>query len=82
MKQCVELASEHVMTLQVKMKTYYDKNSRQRSLAAGQRVLGLLLDSNSSLLCNWMGPCTVLRKVNDVNYEIDLGHPVTCLHFN
>ena len=34
-KQCSELASEHAMTLQVKMKTYYDKNSRQRSLAAG-----------------------------------------------
>ena len=27
LKQCSELASEHAMTLQVKMKTYYDKNS-------------------------------------------------------
>ena len=23
-----------------------------------------------------------LRKVNDTNYEIDLGHRVTCLHIN
>ena len=40
LKQCMsELANEHAMTLQVKMKTYYVKNSRQRSLAADQRVL-------------------------------------------
>ena len=82
LKQCSELASEHAMTLQVKIKTYYDKNSRQRSLAAGQRVFVLLPDSNNSLLCNWQGPYTVLRKVNDRNYEIDLGHRVTCLHIN
>ena len=62
------------------MKTYYD--SRQRSLAAGQRVLVLLPDSNNSLLCNWKGPYTVFEKVNDTNYEIDLGHRVTCLHIN
>ena len=46
LKQCSELASEHEMTLQVKMKTCYDKNSRQRSLAEGQLVLVLLPDSN------------------------------------
>ena len=35
LKQCSELASEHAMNLQFKMKIYYDKNSRQRLLAAG-----------------------------------------------
>ena len=47
LKQCSELASEHASTLQVEMETHYDKNSRQRSLAAGQRVLVLLPDSNN-----------------------------------
>ena len=51
LKQCSKLASEHAMTLQVKMKTYYDKKRHQRSLAEGQRVLVLLPDSNNSLLC-------------------------------
>ena len=60
--------------LQVKTKTYYDKNSRQMSLVAGQRVLVLLPGNSNSLLCNWKGRYTVLRKVNDTNYEIDLGH--------
>ena len=46
--------------------------SRQRSLVAGQRVLVLLPDSNNNLLCNWKGPHTVFKKVNDTNYEIDL----------
>ena len=64
------------------MKTYYDKNSRQRSLLAGQRVFILLPDSNNSLPCNWKGPYTILRKVNDANYEIDLGYRVICLHSN
>ena len=82
LKQCSELASEHSSTFQVEMVTHYDKNSRQSSLAAGQWILVLLPDSNNSLLCNWKGPYTVLRKVNDTNYEIDLGHRVTCLHIN
>ena len=82
LKQCSEHASEHKSTSQVEMETYHDKNSRQRSLAAGQRVLVLLPDSNNSLLCNWKGSYTVLRKVNDMNYEINLGHRMTCLHIN
>ena len=49
---------------------------------AGQRVLVLLPDSNNSLLCNLKGPYTVLRKVNDTNYEIDLCHRVTCQNIN
>ena len=82
LKQCSELASEHASTLQVEMEAHYDKNSRQRSLAAGQRVFVLLSDGNNSLLCNWKGPYAVLRKVNDTNYEIDLAHRVTYLHIN
>ena len=64
LKQCSELASEHAMNLQVKMKTYCDKNSRQRSLAAGRHGLVLLPDpdSNNSLLCNWKGSYSVLKK--------------------
>ena len=53
-----------------------------KTVARGQRVPVLLPDSNNSLLCNWKGPYTVLRKVNNTNYEIDLGHRVTCLHIN
>ena len=52
LKQCSELASEHASSLQVEMETYYDKNSHQRSLAAGERVIVLLPDSNNSLLGN------------------------------
>ena len=35
LKQCSELSSEHASILQVEVETHYDKNSRQRSLAAG-----------------------------------------------
>ena len=73
-KQCSERATEHASTLQIESETHYDKNSPQISLAAGRPVLVLLPDSNNSLLCNWKGPYTVLRKVNDTNYEIDLSH--------
>ena len=48
LKQCSELESEQASTLQVKMKSYYEKNSCQKSLAAGQRVLILLPDCSNS----------------------------------
>ena len=48
LKLCLELFERKAGYLQVKMKRYYDKNSRQRSLAAGQRVLVLLPDSKNS----------------------------------
>ena len=76
------LASEHAFDILVNMKTYCNKNSRERSLAAGERVLVLLQDINNSLLCNRKRPYTVLRKVNDTNYEANLGYRVIFLHIN
>jgi hypothetical protein len=66
----------------MKMKTWYDRRSRQRSLQAGQKVLMLLPTSNNKLLATWQGPFTVLRQVNETNYEVDLGHRFTTLHIN
>ena len=42
----------------------------------------LLPDSNNILKCIWKGSYTALRKVNDTNYDIDLGHRVTFLHIH
>ena len=41
------------------------------------------MPSNSNkLMASWEGPFTVLRRVNETNYEIDLGTRVTALHRN
>ena len=33
-------------------------------------------------MASWEGPFTVLRRVNETNYELDLGTRVTTLHIN
>ncbi|XP_072039803.1 uncharacterized protein [Amphiura filiformis] len=66
-------AHEHLEVAQQRQKTWYDKHSRDRSLRPGQQVLVLLPTHPSKVLTRWQGPYIVTRKVNDLNYEIDVG---------
>ena len=59
-----------------------DKSSRKRALVEGQKVLIMLPSNSNKLIASWEGPFTVLRRVNETNYEIDLVTRVTTLHIN
>ena len=59
-----------------------DKSCRKRALVEGQKALILLPSNSNKLMASWEGPFTVLRRVNETNYEIDLGTRVTTLHIN
>ena len=53
-------------------KTWYDKNSRQRTFQQGDQVLVLLPTSSSKLLAQWQGPYEIIKPVGKVNYQVQM----------
>ena len=68
-----ELAHQKKTEMQTKQKTWYDKRARDRKFNPGDEVLVLLPSSGSKFLSRWQGPYKVIRKISDVNYEVDTG---------
>ena len=52
------------------MKTWYDKNDRERSFQPGDQLLVLLPIPGRPLQARYSGPYQGQRKVNDVDYII------------
>ncbi|KAL5475858.1 hypothetical protein EMCRGX_G025729, partial [Ephydatia muelleri] len=73
LNQMAGLVRANMEKAQATQKHWYDRKSRERALNEGDKVLVLLPTSNDKLLAQWQGPYVVRRKVNDVNYKIDLG---------
>ena len=72
MEVMMEVARENVEKVQQEQKTWYDRNSRTRTLSEGSMVLVLLPTSSSKLEAQWQGPYKVLQRVGKVNYLIDM----------
>ena len=66
-------AVDNLRAAQTHQKNYYDIHSRDRSLSPGDEVLLLLPSLPRKLEAAWQGPYTVSKKVDKVNYEIDMG---------
>ena len=72
LRRSAELANEKATKERARTKKWYDKSSRKRALLKEQDVLILLSNNSNKLIASWEGPFTVLRRVNETNYEIDL----------
>ena len=73
MVQSVEMAHENLKDSQKNMKSWYDQKARDKAFVEGDEVLVLLPESKKSLEAKWQGPFRVMRKVSDLNYEVDVG---------
>ncbi len=73
LSRMTEQAHKNLTNAQVKQKTWYDKQTRQRSLEPGQNVLVLPPSHTNQMKAKWQGPFVVTKKVNDLNCEIDVG---------
>ena len=76
------IARENITHAQERMKRLYDKTAKQRELLPGEKALILMPTSNNKLMATWKGPYTVLRRLQNNNYELDLGKRKTVLHIN
>lgn len=66
-----KFARENLASSQAAMKINYDKKTRARSFEPGELVLVLGTDSDNFLEPRYKGPWKVLRKLSDLNYEIE-----------
>ena len=65
-----ELAQENLKFSQHKMKTWYDKNAKERQFKPGDKVLVLLPIRGNPLQAKFHGPYQVEKKVNELDYVV------------
>ena len=65
------LVRDTAQQAQRRQKQNYDRRAKVRTLQPGEKVLVLLPKQKNKLKLEWVGPYTVLRKMSDVDYEVE-----------
>ena len=66
------LAKEQLSEIQKKNQKYYNRQARNRELQQGALVLLLLPTERNKLTLSWRGPFTVVGKVGNVDYKVEM----------
>ncbi|XP_077560624.1 uncharacterized protein LOC144175419 [Haemaphysalis longicornis] len=82
LEETCKAAQEELQKAKITQKKYYDRKALSRQLKPGDRVLVLLPSEANKLTMHWKGPFTVVRKRDDLDYEVDLGKKTTLFHVN
>ncbi|GFV89793.1 retrovirus-related Pol polyprotein from transposon 412 [Trichonephila clavipes] len=72
LKRCQEIAINKMEEMQVKRKTWYDKNAVKREFKDGDLVLVLATSRANKLAVQWIGPGTILNKISEMNYLVEI----------
>ena len=65
-----DFARQNLSDAQGKMKTWYDRKSKERHFKAGDEVLVLLPVAGHSLQARFSGPYTIAEKLGEVDYVV------------
>ena len=77
------LAKEQLAETQKKNQKYYNRRARNRELLQGDLVLLLLLTERNKLTLSCRGPFTVVGKVGNVDYKVEMASGnVKTFHIN
>ncbi|KAK3109194.1 hypothetical protein FSP39_025154 [Pinctada imbricata] len=76
------LAKENLSQASKMHRVLYNRKARDRRLEVGNKVLVLLPTDNNKLLLQWKGPYNVVKKMNAVDYQVDLGGRSKTCHAN
>ncbi|XP_065921940.1 retrovirus-related Pol polyprotein from transposon 412 [Magallana gigas] len=82
LQSMAELAKESLEKSSTRYKKHYDRKTRTRSLKVGDKALVLLPTDNNKLLLQWKGPFVVTKKVNRVDYQLDMQGKTKTFHIN
>ncbi|GFW59147.1 retrovirus-related Pol polyprotein from transposon 17.6 [Trichonephila clavipes] len=72
LKRCQEVAINKMEEMQVKRKTWYDKNAVKREFKDGDLVLVLATSRANKLAVHWIGHGTILNKISETNYLVEI----------
>ncbi|GFV62539.1 retrovirus-related Pol polyprotein from transposon 412 [Trichonephila clavipes] len=72
LKRCQEVAINKMEDMQVKRKSWYDKNAVKREFKDGDLVLVLATSRANKLAVQWIGPGTILNKISETNYLVEI----------
>jgi hypothetical protein len=82
LQTAADIAQKTADSQQTKMKFYYDKHATDRRFVEGQKALLLMPSSSYKMEATWTGPVTVIRAVDDYNYEVQLENRKQTFHAN
>ena len=82
LREFIKMADDNEIISKKKEKVYYDRNSRNRKFALGDKVLLLLPTSASKLLAEWKGPYEIVRRLNKVDYIVRMDDKERTFHVN
>ena len=68
-----DIVGKNLTDKQSKMKAWYDRNTRKRHFSPGDEVLVLLPTESSKVTATRKGPFRIVRKLSDVNYQVNVG---------
>ncbi len=70
LQKACEVAKEHLVATQAKMKACYDQKSVSRTFQPGETVMVLLSVPGSALQTKFIGPYIVDRQLSETNYVV------------
>ena len=82
LRQTCELAQQELTRSQEVQKSYFDKKTKLRRLEPGTQCLLLLPTSHNKLLHQWKGPYTIVDRVNDLQYVVQVDGIQKRYHIN
>ncbi|GFT56549.1 retrovirus-related Pol polyprotein from transposon 17.6 [Trichonephila clavipes] len=72
LKRRQEVAINKMEEMQVKRKTWYDKNAVKCEFKDGDLVLVLATPRANKLAVQWIGPGIILNKISETNYLVEI----------
>ena len=78
----LDAAQQELRKSMARSTKYYNRKSRDRKFRPGEKVLLLLPTDHNKMLLQWKGPFSVVHKLSDQDYRLDMNGKMKTFHAN
>ena len=82
LEETCEIANIQLEKARKHQRKPYNKKTRNRQMKEEEKVLVLLPTKSNKLLMQWRGPYTIVQKIGQMEYKVDVRGKVKTLHAN